>query len=220
MTGWVKLRRKMLDWEWYSDPAVCRLFTHLLLMANYKDTKWRGQVIKKGELLTGRKLLSEQTGLSEQQIRTALSKLQSTGEITSRSTNRFSVITITQWELYQADDREATSNTTNKQPTSNQQATTSKNINNIKNIKNIYIDQNVSDEIWQAFFEHRKRKKAPVTELAMQGIAREAKKANWPLEDALRELCERNWTGFKANWVEKKKPTNKNGYMENYEFAS
>jgi hypothetical protein len=52
----------------------------------------------------------------------------------------------------------------------------------------------------------RKAKKSPVTLTAIEGIEREAKKAGWSLEDALRASCERGWTGFKAEWVKDDKP--------------
>jgi hypothetical protein len=47
----------------------------------------------------------------------------------------------------------------------------------------------------------RKAKKAPITETAVRGIRREAEKAGWSFEDALKACCERGWTGFKAEWV-------------------
>jgi len=59
----------------------------------------------------------------------------------------------------------------------------------------------VSPEVWQEFIKHRKAKKAAVTSLVIQGIAKEAAKAGWPLEDALKEVVVRNWQSFKADWV-------------------
>ena len=59
----------------------------------------------------------------------------------------------------------------------------------------------VSPEVWQEFIKHRKAKKAAVTPLVMQGIAKEASQAGWSLEDALKEVVVRNWQSFKADWV-------------------
>lgn len=50
MSGWIKLHRKLLDWEWYSDTNCRLLFIHCLLKANFEDTKWRGVDIKKAHL--------------------------------------------------------------------------------------------------------------------------------------------------------------------------
>ena len=59
----------------------------------------------------------------------------------------------------------------------------------------------VSQSVWDEFIAHRKAKKAKVTELVIEGIAKEATKAGWSLEDALKETIVRNWQSFKADWV-------------------
>jgi Helix-turn-helix domain len=60
---------------------------------------------------------------------------------------------------------------------------------------------NVSETIAADFIELRKTKKAAITQTALNGIEREASKAGFSVEDALRTCCERGWTGFKAEWV-------------------
>ena len=64
----------------------------------------------------------------------------------------------------------------------------------------------VSSELWQAFLKVRKAKKAPMSELALAGIKREADAAGWTLDAALTECITRGWTGFKADWVASKGP--------------
>jgi hypothetical protein len=59
----------------------------------------------------------------------------------------------------------------------------------------------VSHSVWQEFVNHRKSKKAQVTQLVIDGIQKEADKAGFSLEDALKEVVVRNWQGFKAEWV-------------------
>jgi hypothetical protein len=59
----------------------------------------------------------------------------------------------------------------------------------------------VSDQTWQDFKTHRKAKRAPVTQAALDGINSEAIKAGITLEDALKEMCARGWQGFKAEWM-------------------
>jgi len=59
----------------------------------------------------------------------------------------------------------------------------------------------VPDAVWQDFKKLRAAKKAPITETAMAGIAREADKAGLSLADALAMCCKRGWTGFDAAWV-------------------
>ena len=111
--GWIKIHRKMTEWEWYTDANTLRLFLHLLLKANHKESKWKGETIKAGEILTGRKILAHELALSEQQIRTSINKLKSTNEITIKSTSQYSVIKLNNWKTYQAEQP-------TEQPTSNQ----------------------------------------------------------------------------------------------------
>lgn len=125
MEGWIKLHRKFLEWEWYSDINTKSLFIHLLLIANREDKTWRGVTIKRGQLVTGLKSLNEGTGLSIQSIRTSLDRLIRTGEINKQSNNLFTVITICNFETYQSVD-ENTNKQNNIRLTSNQQATNNK----------------------------------------------------------------------------------------------
>jgi hydroxymethylpyrimidine pyrophosphatase-like HAD family hydrolase len=99
--GWIKLHRKFLDWEWFKHPFMVHLFLHILISANHEEKKWKGIIIGRGQLITGRKTLHDQTGISQQSIRTCLERLKSTSEITVKSTNKFSIITICKYDKYQ-----------------------------------------------------------------------------------------------------------------------
>lgn len=138
--GFVKLHRKICTWEWYQDANTFRLFIHLLLNANHKSLKWQGNEVGRGQLITGLNSLNSQLGLSVQQIRTSLFKLKSTSEITVKTTNKFSIITLINYDSYQSREDvaagKATSQITNEQQTDNNQSTTNKNVNNEKNVKN------------------------------------------------------------------------------------
>lgn len=112
--SFVKLDRKLKDWQWKTDPNMVALWVHLLLEANYKENNWKGIQLPKGTFPTSTKSLSEKTGLSVQQTKTCLKKLQLTNEITIKSTNKYSLITINKWDEYQGGDDEVTSKPTNK----------------------------------------------------------------------------------------------------------
>lgn len=129
--GWIKLFRKFREWEWYQDSNTKDLFLEILLTANTVDKKWHGIEIKRGQLLTSRIKLSNILGISEQSVRTSLTKLKSTNEITIKSTNRYTLITVNKFNDYQ----QLTNKLTNNQPTTNQQLTTTKNIKNKENNK-------------------------------------------------------------------------------------
>lgn len=128
--GWIKIHHKFLDWEWYQESGMVSLFINLLLRANYQPRRWRGMVIERGQLVTGRKQLSIETGLSEQTIRTCLQRLEQTGEIKRQPTNKYSIITICNYESYQCEENKTNQQVTNNQPTSNQQVTTNKEYKN------------------------------------------------------------------------------------------
>ena len=119
---WVKLYDRLKKWEWYKDSTMVHIFINLLLSANYADGRWRGQEVKRGQLITGRKLLHQETGISEQRIRTALRRLVESQEITIESTKRFSLITILNYDKYQAKN-EYINQKSNQQPTNNQPTT-------------------------------------------------------------------------------------------------
>ena len=104
--GYIKLHRQLLDWGWYKDQNTKAVFLHLLMTASYKDNVFNGYHIKPGQVVCGRKQLAHDLGLSESTIRTSLKHLISTNEITIKSTNRFSIITIENWGKYQLNDVE------------------------------------------------------------------------------------------------------------------
>ncbi len=123
--GWIKLHRRMLDWEWYDDPNVFRVWVHILLSVSHSPRRYRGRDIAAGSMIAGRNDLAEQVGLSVQKLRTALEKLASTGEITITPTAKYSIISVVKWDEYQANNQQVTSYqpASNHQPTSNQPAT-------------------------------------------------------------------------------------------------
>ena len=106
MEGWIKIHRKMVDWEWYDDINTKVLFLHLLLTANHKEKNWRGITILRGQKLTSLQHLAEETKLTVMQVRTSLNKLKSTNEITIKTTNKNTLITIEKYSNYQDKDEE------------------------------------------------------------------------------------------------------------------
>lgn len=98
--GWVRDHRSILDWEWYHDIPVFRLFHYIRLVANYEDAWWKGILVKRGQLITSRESLAEATDLTQKQVRGALEKLVRTREIAIATTNRFSVITVAKYDYY------------------------------------------------------------------------------------------------------------------------
>lgn len=129
--GFISLHRSLREWQWYSKPNMVAVWIELLLTANFKDNYYDGKLIKKGQIIFGRKKFADRIGLSEQQIRTCINRLKSTNEITIETTNKYSVITIVNWAYYQSffidsnqqNNQVYNQQSTSKQPTSNQQVT-------------------------------------------------------------------------------------------------
>lgn len=137
MEGWIKLHKRFLDWEWFDEDGMVKLFITLLLMANYEDKKWHGGVILRGQVITSRDKLAAKVRMSVRSLRTCLSRLEQTGEIEIKTTNKYTVITISNYDKYQVveDDERPTSDQqpTNNRPTNDQQPTTTKEIKEIYN---------------------------------------------------------------------------------------
>lgn len=140
LNGYIRLYRKLMRWGWYQDCVVKDLFLHLLLTASFKDFEWMGRQLEAGQLITGRKKLAEELNFSERQIRTALEKLKSTGEVTTETTNKYTIVTVVNWKDYQSNEEKPTKSLTNERPTSDQQKTNErphrKNVKNVKNVNN------------------------------------------------------------------------------------
>lgn len=192
MEGWIKVHRKLVDWEWYNDINVKVVFLHLLLTANHKEKQWKRQTILRGQKLTSIEHLADDVGLTIQQTRTALKKLKSTHEITIKTTNKNTLITIEKFNNYQFEiDEDNKQNNkqfnnliTNNQQTNNKQITTNKNEkndnnDNIKKEKNkkrktfeeVLAENNCSEELEitvRDFIDMRKTIKKPMTSKALE----------------------------------------------------
>jgi len=101
LDGYLFLHRKILEWEWYQDINTRILFFHLLLKANWKDGRFQGRDIPRGSFVTSIHKLSLESGLTEKQVRTALSHLVSTNEVGKQTTSKYTVITINNYDMYQ-----------------------------------------------------------------------------------------------------------------------
>lgn len=171
--GWLKLYYKLAEWEWYGDPNMVATWIHLLISANWKDKKWRGVTIKRGQLITSRAHIAEEIGISEQQTRTCLERLQSTGAITSHATNRYTIITICKYDSYQdktEHEQPATQPTeqptnnqqiTSQTPTNNQQITTTKDYKEVEEREEGKKEKNISTPLPPSGETAKKKEKKP-----------------------------------------------------------
>lgn len=133
--GYVKLWRKALDSGLLQNGPAWQLCGYLLLKASHKPRKsiFGGVVceLQAGEAVFGRLKAANDLCLSEQQIRTALNLLKKMEILTTRATNKFTVVSFVNWGKYQ--DEQPASNQQTNQPATSTQPTP----NHIQECKNI-----------------------------------------------------------------------------------
>mgnify|MGYP001608931926 FL=1 len=134
--GYVFLWRKVMDKGYYKKSEYIHLWVHLIMKANHTDTKifWNSKeiVLKRGQFITGRRILSEETGIKETTIERILKMLENEQQIGQQKTNLFRLITITNYDAMQKVDNKVD----NKRTTNGQQTDTNKNDKNDNNEKN------------------------------------------------------------------------------------
>jgi hypothetical protein len=135
MSGWVKIHRCLSDhWVW-GEPEALKFWLTLLMDANHTDKKklFNGALIeiKRGQILFGLNAYEKKTGISQRKMRRYLDALQKESMIDRQKTNKFSLITVVNYEEYQSTDSQASS----KRQANDTQTTTPKNVNNVKKRK-------------------------------------------------------------------------------------
>ena len=121
---YVKISRKILEWEWYKDVNTKVVFFHILLKANWKNGRFQGMEIPRGSFATSYQSLAEETGLTVMNVRTAIKHLKLTQEITVSQHSKFSVITVKNYDAYQTANKVANNQLTGNQQATNRQLTT------------------------------------------------------------------------------------------------
>lgn len=138
--GWIKLHRCLLH-----NPIVMKdaeylaVWVYLCLKATHVEYpvlfKGKKIMLQPGQLITGRKKIASDLQITESKTRRILSDFENDQQIDRQRSNRNTLISLLNWEKYQANDQQINTQTTNQQPTGDQLATTNKNIKNIKNVK-------------------------------------------------------------------------------------
>lgn len=150
------LHRQLLDWEWFDNSQMVHVWIYFLLKANYQDGKWHGIDVPRGSLITSLDTISKDTKLSIREIRTCLNKLKKTGEVTIKTTNKFSVVTICNYDKYNSinseSDKQSDIQTTSKRQASDKQATIDKENNKDRKIEKVKKEKDeLFEECWIAY---------------------------------------------------------------------
>lgn len=107
--GFIKLHRSILSWEWWDDDTTLKVFLWLLLNAQWEDSRFQGYEIPRGSLVTSYDSISRNLKISVKKARTAIKHLKRTGEVAIKRANKFSIVTIVNWEKFQGLEEEGAS---------------------------------------------------------------------------------------------------------------
>lgn len=194
-TGWIKIHREIIDWRWASDPNMVSLLLHLIVKANHKDGYWKDVEVKRGQAIVGLKKLSESTGIPLQRLRTCLKRLETSGEITVKSTNKYSLVTLVKYEDFQSDSEESTF----KQHSTNNQSTTNKNEKNKKNNKGLDLSSFSGDklDLVKEWISYRTEKKKKLTQKSVDLLSKKMKEHSVAsCEHVINKSISNGWTGL------------------------
>jgi len=153
-TTWIKIDRNILNWRWFTDRNTLQVFLWLLLNANIKPNGFMGVTVKRGEVATSYKTIASQSKMTENQARTAIQHLKTTGEITVTKHSKFSVISIVNYDLYQGQNPvngpDRTQSRPSHVPVTSQQSKNIRKKERKNNIARAREEEEDSDRTWEA----------------------------------------------------------------------
>jgi hypothetical protein len=166
--GYIRLWRKSLDAGWIKNHKLWAFWSYCLMKASHKeyDAIVGLQIVHlmPGQFIFGRRQASKETGLSERETRTVVDALRKAENLTIKTTNKFSVITIVNWHIYQSaeiendqlNDQQPTSNRPHTRTKEHKKITPAEFSSQISALKERYPDQETIDQAINAIQLTRK----------------------------------------------------------------
>jgi len=163
MAGWrgyVQLDRALVDSPVFQDDGLWRLYCWCLVRANYSDSMLpNGEVIPRGSFSTGRLIIAEVMQTSDATAYRRLQKLKSLGLIDLKSNNKYTTVTILNYDSYvksydRQDNESNNRETTNDAPAARvngQQMTAPENTVKTDNQITIQENKNNTPQLLQGF---------------------------------------------------------------------
>lgn len=102
--GFIKVHRSLLEWEWHDQPQMLSVFLHCLIMANWKDGRYHGELIERGSFATSYDHLAQMTGLTRSVVYRCIQKLTETGEIETQTKHSYTIIKVRNYATFQQSD--------------------------------------------------------------------------------------------------------------------
>ncbi|MCF3942177.1 Replication protein O [Oceanobacillus alkalisoli] len=140
MSGWIKLHRKLLTSNIFQNEKLLKVFTYCLLKATHTDHQQmvgkQKVALEPGQFVFGRRKAALELDMKESTVRDYMKVLKDDNVIAISPTNKFSVVSIVNWEIYQSRETDDRQQSDSKPTTEGQQNDTNKNVKNDKNEKN------------------------------------------------------------------------------------
>ena len=147
--GYIKLYRKFKENIFYKNSEAVHLWLHLLFSASFEDNVfyYKNTKIerKKGQLITGRKKLSQETGIGESTVFRLLKLFESEHLIEQQTSSRNRLISIINWNTYQSDEQPNKRQVNNNRTTTEQQVNTPKEVKKGRSKESIYRAADLSE---------------------------------------------------------------------------
>ena len=97
-SGWYKQQRDLFDRPWAKDAKMVSVYAYLHCCAYVQNGKLHGHLIRRGSCMTSRAAIMEATGLTEQEVKSRMSKLVTFGEIVVKPSNKGNIITVCDYD--------------------------------------------------------------------------------------------------------------------------
>ena len=108
--NWLKLNRSILTSSVFDNPKLLKVWIWCLCKASHKE---REQVVGRqiehlheGQFIFGRKVASRELNMAESTVYRYILQLKQLGNVSIKTNNKYSVITVENWRLYQYDTRQ------------------------------------------------------------------------------------------------------------------
>lgn len=211
--NYVKFYRDIKDWEWYRNLNTFKLFFHCVVRANWQDGKFEGKTIERGSFVSSYSRLAEETGLTYDEVRTAVKNLVKTENITVKKYPKYSVITVISYDDYQALPSQVPGNAQpghrqgpiySQSNPNNRRKKEEKEEQEGKKGRNIYSTDEALNAAICDFVEFRKRIKSPMTEKAVSLMITKLNKITSNSEEQVEILNQSILNGWKGVFPLKK----------------
>lgn len=96
--GFIKLSDDLPNWAWYGDNNTLSVYIRLLIGAVWRETEYQNTTLQRGQIATTLPKIAKENGITERQARTILDRLKATGRVSVKTTSKFSIITLNNYD--------------------------------------------------------------------------------------------------------------------------